>query len=198
MKIECTHKYPQKFIDLIQPSPDGPFIAGGSALSIYEGNKILTDVDVFCTSQQQLSQVYERLSLMISLREKADHFTENAITIFGTDIPSREETTNPQFDFSYSAVEERFRIQLVRKNWFANPEEVISSFDLTICQIATDGVDWYATNKFLHSYETKTADVIKTDENTTKRLLKYWVRGYEPVSLDLSEVESFNFINGIY
>lgn len=196
MKIACNYTYPKEILDLIKITSDGPFIAGGSSLSIYEGDSIHTDIDVFFASAGQLDNFYKSLDHALSdmayVRQQADFVTDNAVTIF---IEKKR-----FFSFFSKKPTPQFKIQLISKGFFPNIEAVFNTFDLSICQIGLSGDGWHCTEKFLESFNNKTCEILQINKDTLKRCCKYWVRGYEPTNFNLDEMNSVDllFSEGIY
>ena len=76
----------------------------------------------------------------------------------------------------------RWTIQIIRRRFFNNYEEIIKNFDITVCQIVTDGT-------YIELGEYTARDIREKNlrmsqplhDDAVKRLTKYWVYGYRPV-----------------
>jgi len=72
------------------------------------------------------------------------------------------------------------KVQAIKLNFYDSPEDVIDSFDYTICQIITDGIDvwmgdntmWDLANRKLRPHN------ISMPLASTRRLLKYTRQGF--------------------
>lgn len=140
---------------------NGPWLAGGIVRKIYINEQIkLSDWDIWVSSLSQYTTVYNKL------RALTDDYnsTVNADT----------------FKIEYNDC--IHTVQLIRKQHFANVEDLIGHFDFTICQLATDGNTTILGTKTAADLHTKTIRL--TDEtvrkNITSRLVKYVMYGYKP------------------
>jgi hypothetical protein len=163
-KLPVVHDDDRSIVDIIEPDMEvGPWIAGGAVLNWFNNESIgSSDIDVFFNSQLQFDQAFGRL---MAAKSNMVYNSDNAVTL-------HIHTSNGQMK----------RIQLIRKNWFQTAKEVIDRFDITVCQLATDG-----NQILLGEY---TAEHIKqkrlefTDKpvhaDIVKRLVKYVTYGYTP------------------
>ena len=144
----------------IQPDlENGPWIAGGAALQWYQGLPVgKSDIDIFCASEKQADEVLKRL------RRDSSHYvrynTKNAVSL---------EWNN-------------WDLQVIKRRYYSNIQEVIDSFDITVCQIATTGSDWVMnsnTAKDIRERNLRFTHPLHPD--SIKRLTKYWIYGYRPV-----------------
>lgn len=161
-------------VTIINPSLEhGPWIAGGAALKWYTRRAVgLSDIDVFFKSNSQLEQVLSFIKS--SGRFFVRYESDNAITIDYRSLNDKEE---------YS-----WDIQLIKKRYYDDPEELIKSFDVTVSQIATDGKTWITGPKTKDHIKNKVLEFSHVQSNTARRLVKYWTYGYQPTS------ETINYV----
>lgn len=140
---------------------NGPWLAGGAVLSWYNNNPVgLGDFDLFFKDLKQFDEMFGRL-----MRNHATiiYTSENALTLHLT------------------IDDDVKRLQLIRKRYFNSAEEILSSFDFTICQLATDGYSVVSANK-THEH-IKDKRIVLTgppSRSVIKRIIKYTSYGYTP------------------
>ena len=144
-------------LDMVQ----GPWLAGGSVLSWYNNEPVgLGDFDIFFKDLKQFDEMFGRL-----MRNHATivYTSENALTLHLT------------------IDDDVKRIQLIRKNYFQSATDVLSQFDFTICQLATDGWAIAASEKtYEHIKDRKIVLAKPASRTLVKRLIKYVSYGYNP------------------
>lgn len=141
----------------------GPWIAGGAAIKWYNGQNVdLSDIDVFCRTDEQYNNVFDSL--------KRDEFsvvcqTPNATTFkfIGWDEDIIFDTT----------------VQLVKKT-YESCESVLNDFDIVACKIATDGVKFEMMEGVKDHIATKTLHTVNVRPSLPKRFGKYYAYGYKP------------------
>lgn len=167
-------EYDWEVVSVINPHlKTGPWIAGGAALNWWQGNTVgESDVDVFCRDSQQADRLIERI-------KKYERFTvkyesDNAITL------------DYWLDSNY---EHRWTVQVIKRRYFKSLEEVINSFDISVCQIGTSGNDWALGENTAKDIEKRLLRFQKPlQPDTVKRLVKYWVYGYRPVDGTIDDI----------
>jgi hypothetical protein len=61
-------------------------------------------------------------------------------------------------------------------------QEIIDNFDVTVCQLATDGRQWVLGDYTARDIREKNLRMrIPLQADAVKRLTKYWIYGYRPV-----------------
>lgn len=148
----------KKALSLIRPSKtNGPWIAGGAVLR-WINNEVVgdSDIDVFCKNEKQFNKLHERIRKYYPFSHM--HYTDNAIT--------------------YKCDE--WDIQLIKRKYYNSPQEIISNFDLSVCQLVTDGYKlWYGEHTFA-DVNNKHLRVVNMKPGVLNRITKYWIYGYEP------------------
>jgi hypothetical protein len=154
-------------VSIISPHvKTGPWIAGGAALRWYQGQPVdESDIDVFCGSAKQAADVIERVKSYG--RYSVKYESENAVTL----------------DYYTQRSSTKWTVQIITRKFFNSIEEVINSFDLTVCKIGTCGNEWKLgplTARDIREKNLRFEEPLQPD--ALKRLVKYWTYGYRPVA----------------
>jgi hypothetical protein len=152
-------------INIIKPGENGPWIAGGACLRWYQGLPVReSDIDVFCSSKEQAQYIIDEVR---SWGRYSNKFTsDNATTL---DYYSKDNTSSS------------WTIQVITKRYYSSMQEIINNFDLSVCQVATDGNHWELgkhTAKDIRERNLRMEMPLMPD--ALKRLVKYWTYGYRP------------------
>lgn len=175
----CVHPSDTYPVSLIKPNMEsGPWIAGGAALSWYNNQPVDSDIDVFCSSEQQANEVVDRLyNINKSLDLSRDSIPlESSSQIY----QSPNARTFRVYNHDHSA-STSWAIQVIFKRFFSSLQDAINSFDITVCQIGTDGYRFVlgdCTARHIKQKKLHFVEPLRPD--TVKRLVKYWSYGYEP------------------
>jgi len=86
-------------------------------------------------------------------------------------------------------------VQLIKREFYETPESIIDDFDITVCQIATDGKRIWTSEHFARDVAHKRLRFNKLSAGSAKRLVKYWVYGYEPTELELNTIFAATTLN---
>jgi len=129
----------------------GPWVAGGAIRQLLQCRTVKSDFDVYCSSQEQSKIIADRLT---DAGFSVAFDSENAVTYRADDID----------------------VQLIKKQWFQNPLDVVNDFDFAQAQLISDGYsawgnpDWNEDDIDIVSYRPK---------SILKRLVKYYAYGYK-------------------
>lgn len=161
---------------LIEPNKEkGPWIAGGAPLRWFQKLAVgENDIDVFCANARQAQDVISRIKSYG--RYTVKHESENAVTL---DYWRKDDYGN------------RWTIQVITRRYFANVQEVIDNFDITVCEIATCGNEWVLgkfTARDIREKNLRFKQPLAAD--AAKRLIKYWVYGYRPVPGTIEAIQN--------
>lgn len=161
--VHSTDLEPVTVIDL--NADNGPWIAGGACLRWYQNLPVgNSDLDVFSRNAKQAADVIERIRSWGRYTRK--HESENATT----------------FSYWDSKREVEWTIQVITKRYYNNMQEIIDNFDVTVCQLATDGHQWVLGEHTARDIREKNLRMqIPLQADAVKRLTKYWIYGYRPV-----------------
>lgn len=170
----------KEIVELLAPNiKNGPWIAGGACLQWYHKKPVGDhDIDVFFKSKEQLNKCFKRFN------RDFIYESEDAITI----------------SYNYGTIYNNFQhytIQFIKRRFYENVTELLDNFDITVCQIASDGKDMIYGKTTLSDIENKRLVINKPyTKNAPKRLAKYWVLGYNPEPGVVTEIindDSLNF-----
>jgi hypothetical protein len=165
----------------------GPWIAGGSAIAWYK-NQLLHlpmnrsddlrhDVDVFFRDKAQFD---DTLAAIMKLNDSGDHLVMkkhdslNAVTLL---------YVNRNSDKSW-------KLQLIRKQYFSTARQVVESFDIRACAIATDGRLWCRLPGAISDIDRRHLHFRKFHTESISRLVKYMAYGYTPDAEQIKELFS--------
>jgi hypothetical protein len=164
-----VHQNDQVPVNLIAPSSQGPWIAGGATLQWYQSQELqMHDIDVFCAGPEQADQLCQRLAPYCNVSFQSN----NAVTYQLTSCVSR----------ALDAPQKTWSIQVIKRNYFDSVQDVINSFDITVCQIGMDGHTWTLGKMTASDIRQKNLRMtLPLLPDAVKRLTKYWSYGYRPV-----------------
>lgn len=172
----CVHKNDWIPVSVINPDMvNGPWIAGGAALAWFKNEPVGSnkDIDVFCRDADQARKVIAHIkSIFVD-----GHY--DASDIFVTDNAT---TVSARKDGDW-------KIQVITCNYFNSIEDVIASFDLTVCQVGTDGHNWILGKDTAKDIRQKNLRFNIITPQTIKRLVKYWTYGYIPVEGTIEKIQ---------
>ena len=162
---------------------NGPWIAGGAPLRWYRGEAIGdADIDVYCRTQKQSRQLLAKIqkeSRTLNWWSAIKYKTENAVSMSVGTVGDNNGAN--------------WNIQIITRRVYDTLDDVLDDFDITVCQVGTDGDKWIATTDAISDIETKTLRLnLPIRDGVIKRVQKYWTYGYVPTdevmdSLDKEE-----------
>lgn len=153
--------------------PSGTYIAGGYALYLAGYSNSYGDHDIFVTSDCKLSmpQLLETLGI-IEYDESEFAYTYHK-NIFDDRKTCGKLTIVDKLSSTVQVIKK------IRKS----PYDIVSSFDLDICQFIFDGKRLWATQRALYAANHKKLYIVpenvRTMEYTYNRARKYMRRGYK-------------------
>jgi hypothetical protein len=171
------HRMDLEPVNIIKPDKKGPWIAGGAGLRWYQGLPVQnSDIDVFCNSAEQAQQIIEHVK---SWGRYSNKFTsDNATTL---DYYAKDNSQSRR----------DWTIQIITKRYYNNMQEIIDGFDLSVCQVATDGTSWLLGPQTARDIRERNLRMeMPLMPDALKRLVKYWTYGYRPVPGLLEAVQT--------
>lgn len=170
------HRDDSEPVTIIWPDmKHGPWIAGGAALRWWQNQPVgESDIDVFCANAKQAETIIENIKQYGRWQRKYE--SDNATTL---SYWNKEKSSKP------------WTIQIIKRRYFNSLQEVIDSFDMTVCEIGTSGNDWLLgkeTAKDIRERNLRMKHPLQPD--ALKRLTKYWTYGYRPVEGILEAVQN--------
>jgi hypothetical protein len=176
VEFPTIHKDDSEPLTLIWPDIErGPWIAGGACLRWYQGLPVGdSDIDVFCANAKQAADVIENIKSYG--RHSVKFESENAVTL----------SYHSKDDYSKS-----WTIQIITRRYFGSLEEVISNFDISVCEVGTAGNQWQLgpfTGRDIRERNLRFKIPLQPD--AMKRLIKYWAYGYRPVEGTIEAIQN--------
>ena len=155
----------------------GPWLAGGAVRKSYLNIDIgESDWDIWFNSPEQFALAEMKLK---ELGANQVYTSDNAISFKFQDNPHLH------------------NIQIIRRRFFDNPEQIINGFDFTVCQLITDGNRVILGPNTVRDLKSRTLRLaqLEVPKYIIPRLVKYIVYGYQPCAQLLEQIE--NNINEI-
>lgn len=179
------HKEDVSVVKEIDCSESGPWIAGGAVLKWYQGDSVhKSDIDVFFSNVQQ----YEKCRASLYENGWYSIFqSENALTLhYGFDSGAAIVDDNSLFRIGSlikTPSKRNYRpqkIQLIKRKFYSSLGEVISDFDIDICQAGYNGSEFVFSKNFENAVKTKTFSLTTFNTHILKRAIKYTSYGFKP------------------
>jgi len=166
MQFPTVHRDDWEAVTVVKPClNNGPWIAGGSCLRWYQSQSVgASDIDVFCSDARQAADVIQRVKDTGRFNTKYESTNATTLSYWGQNGSTQ------------------WTIQIITRRFFKNIEDVIGSFDITVCEIATCGNEWILgpmTARDIREQNLRFKLPLQAD--AVKRLTKYWTYGYRPV-----------------
>ena len=176
VEFPTVHKDDSEPLTLIWPDIErGPWIAGGACLRWYQGLPVGdSDIDVFCANAKQAADVIENIKSYGRYSVKFE--SENAVTL----------SYHSKDDYS-----KNWTIQIITRRYFGSLEEIISNFDISVCEVGTAGNQWQLgpfTGRDIRERNLRFKIPLQPD--AMKRLIKYWAYGYRPVEGTIDTIQN--------
>ena len=176
VEFPTVHKDDSEPLTLIWPDIErGPWIAGGACLRWYQGLPVGdSDIDVFCANAKQAANVIENIKSYGRYSVKFE--SENAVTL----------SYHSKDDYS-----KNWTIQIITRRYFGSLEEIISNFDISVCEVGTAGNQWQLgpfTGRDIRERNLRFKIPLQPD--AMKRLIKYWAYGYRPVEGTIDTIQN--------
>lgn len=175
VEFPTVHKQDSEPFTIIWPDMErGPWIAGGAALRWYQGIPVgENDIDIFCKSAIQAEKVIEEIKSYG--RYSVKYESENATTL------------------SYHSPDSKtyWTLQVIKRRYFNSLQEVVDNFDISVCQIGTDGNTWLLNKNTAKDIRERNLRMnMPLHADAAKRMAKYWTYGYRPVDGLLEAVKT--------
>jgi hypothetical protein len=162
------------------------WIAGGTVLNWYLQRPCDSDMDLFFSQQTDFEHLQQRLAKIHCQPSLYSHWhvtqhrtSDNAVTFV-----VQQHNGGPSHT-----------LQLVHRKFYATAAAVIDDFDITVCQICTDGQQVTTGQWFAQDVSARRLRYHKLSTGSAKRLIKYWVYGYEPTDLEISMINNSKDLN---
>jgi hypothetical protein len=168
-------------LDIIPPmSKDGPWIAGGSLLRTYLNLPLTSDLDIFFKNEAQFLAYRDQFRLKNSGRDSNGKYT----------IVKEEQHSWFTLETIKCFDAQEYKIQLVCKNYYTGPCDLLGHFDLDICQFAYDGKNLFLEQDVLKNIDSRQMHLVKTayPQKFMQRCIKYSKLGF---NISPEEIQRF-------
>lgn len=152
----------------------GPWLAGGAVRKSYLGQTIEnSDLDIWFASLEQFETTKKQV---IAIGASEVYSTDNAVS------------------YKFYEKGQDYTIQLIRRRFYNSAAEIISGFDFSVCQLATDGRRLIVGENTIRDIKTRTLRLTQPylPEYIVPRMIKYMVYGYRPCPELLDEIDENN------
>lgn len=150
-------------LDELPKMGEGVWVAGGAVRKTLLGDTIDTDIDFFFSDPKALREYREELD---------DR---------GNRLSSNDHQTTYELFVPYGEVDTKVIVQLVHIDFYEKVEDLLDSFDFTLCQVAIDHKgDCYVNPLALYDIANKRIVIHKITYGTAslRRLIKYSKQGF--------------------
>jgi len=176
-----------KFIKIsstVHPRRTGPYVAGGAVRHFLLDEPIEDyDIDYFFTSPTQFNRACQHMESLTSHREiKEGHITYKIQKARMPKIPTQMNLEEPVKDIHIQQF--TLKVQLIRNTYYSL-EQLLDTFDFTICQTGWDGRNFWLTMEAYKDLMNQSLNLNETSPlpnpmSTWNRIIKYVLQGYTP------------------
>ena len=100
-----------------------------------------------------------------------------------------------KFDKKEDSYGNSYKVQLIQRQFYETPQAIIDDFDITVCQIVTDGKQVWTGERFARDVAERRLRFHKLSPGSAKRLVKYWVYGYQPSDAEIDMINTAPNLN---
>jgi len=187
-------EFKQTLDALPQCTPEGPWVAGGALRRLITGKPVDSDIDFFFRDEEQYAEwVKDVEELGAKKLSSNDHQVTYDLALEINDWPKGESSfadavRGGEVDPFLKRVS--VEIQGVHFLFYRDLEQVLDSFDFTICQLGYDGDNMYVGDYTLWDLARKKLALHKLSYglSTVRRLLKYQTQGFNACSGCLTQI----------
>ena len=178
--LNLIHPDDHGLVTALQRLCDGWWIAGGTPLRWYQQRPADSDVDLYFNCQDSYDRMHRKLQQLYDkglagtynqwfngLRVDRVHTTDNAVT-WSMSITRGNDNAD------------EYSIQCIKRRFYDDPIALVDDFDITVCQIATDGQRVWTGDDFARDVAAGRLRFNTLTPNSGKRLVKYWIYGFTP------------------
>lgn len=176
---------------------DHCWIGGGTPLNWYQGRPCDSDIDLFFRGQAVCDKLNAKLNEHYETNHNGWIFTPRqpwAVTERYVTENARTYTLT-KFDKKEDSYGNSYKVQLIQRQFYETPQAIIDDFDITVCQIVTDGKHVWTGEHFARDVAERRLRFHKLSPGSAKRLVKYWVYGYQPTDAEIAMVNSAPDLN---
>lgn len=150
---------------------NGPWVAGGSVMNIFQNTMQANDIDIFCKDSSQHRMVWEFIM-------------KNFLYSYIRNDYRKDE------NLSFFQIDKGIPLQLVGTRYFESLDSLLNDFDFTIVMAGTDGTNWKVGDRFSYDLRIKKL-IVNNNQYRAKqigRLYRYCMKGFTPGPETLSKI----------
>lgn len=192
-------------VDWLNLADYGAIVAGGAALRWYQRQPVINaDIDVFFQEHNGFLGMRKHIEslpsgsgtldglfnlsatkkpLMDQLRDLIYKPTDESAPVAKPTIGTRKNLCSSDRAETYEIYSDEdgpHKIQLIKTRYHEDINELVNSFDISVCQIATDGSRWYVGENFIQDLNDRRLRITQYNQHSLKRMIKYWAYGFTP------------------
>jgi len=195
-------------VDWLKLHEHNAIIAGGAALRWYQGTPVESaDIDIFFKSHRDFLSMQRHIESLSTgiygfdvtpLDSSAQETKSLGNIIKGMFSITRNDTSiNPKpsihsrknicsseraetYEIQFHGVDNPHKIQLIKARYHEDYTDLVNTFDISVCQVATDGVHWYVGEHFIEDMRERRLRIVHQNAYSLKRMIKYWAYGFTP------------------
>jgi hypothetical protein len=155
-------------------------VVGGAARRWFQGHSVgSADIDIFFKNEEGL------LDLMVHIATLPPTESFSLGLTSTNNGKSFKSVCNSQQAITYEFTGFRsdgstIKVQLIKIKIYEDTQALFNTFDISVCMVATDGIRWIVGEHFLQDLANNKLRMIKINNSSVKRLVKYWSYGYIP------------------
>lgn len=178
--MHTVHQADRALVEWLAPSEHDAIVAGGAALRWYQGMPVDTaDIDIFFKTQSGYASMFKKIQ---ALQE-----CDVIVSVFSP-LPQKKQEVFAKLVFSTDSAETyeihykgvSTKVQLIKVKFFQDTHMLLNEFDISVCQVATDGHKWVVGEHFIQDLKDRKLRITHMNPVTLKRVMKYWTYGYTP------------------
>lgn len=154
--------------DIIEITPNGPWIAGGAARKAYLGHPLgSSDIDIFVQNDDQAEKVKADIAAKIF---------DGSLKLSNSD---ENIETKGLYNAEFKSPKGYIKVQLVKYRTFASSDHLMNDFDVTVSRFFYDGTEVKAHPTALRDHARNKIVFEGRKANVIGRLAKHLKLGYE-------------------
>ena len=209
-KFNTIHHDDMIAVDWLALHEYNAIIAGGAALRWYQGMPVESaDIDIFFKSHKDFENMRRHIESLpndnsqMDIFPLADDFTlkksrslgdilksmlpkSDAVSSSGKEasIHTRKNICSSEraetYEIQFFGSTNPHKIQLIKARYHEDYTDLVNTFDISVCQVATDGVHWYVGEHFIKDMRERRLRFVHQNAYSLKRMIKYWAYGFTP------------------
>jgi len=166
----------------------GPWIAGGAPLAWYNDEAVTTDIDVYFKDEKAFNKLYN--TFKEEEVEVKSSGPGHLFNFFETKKKNKDVRIIHKSDNAITVrYKEKWTVQLIRHTYYKDPQAIIDNFDISVCQLVTDGYNNLVFGPdTLRDIRSNTLRIENYRAGCVSRLVKYMAYGYKPVDGTLENI----------